>query len=156
MKEYKLTEQEFGEDKMDYELAAPCGLYCGTCRQYLLLKKDLLEERGYKVGCKGCRIRNKNCAFIKRDCLALKKKKLDFCYECEKFPCHNLQDLDELYRKRYSMNLIENLKRIEKIGVELWLHEQQELYCCPECGGEICIHDAECYDCGNKFNPNLK
>ena len=49
MKEYKLTEQEFGEDKMDYELAAPCGLYCGTCRQYLLLKKDLLEERGYHV-----------------------------------------------------------------------------------------------------------
>ena len=44
-------------------LAAPCGIYCGACRQYLLWKKDLLEERGYKMGCKGCRIRNKNFAF---------------------------------------------------------------------------------------------
>ena len=24
-------------------LAAPCGVYCGACRSYLLLKKDLLD-----------------------------------------------------------------------------------------------------------------
>ncbi|MFX1326307.1 MAG: DUF3795 domain-containing protein [Promethearchaeota archaeon] len=141
---------------VDNNLVAPCGIYCGACRQYLLLKKDLLEERGYKKGCKGCRIRNKNCAFIRRDCTALKKKELDYCYECEQFPCHNLKKIDSQYRKRWSVNLIENLKRIEEIGVEQWLQEQKELYTCPECGGEICIHDAECYDCSNKFNPNEK
>ena len=140
---------------MDYELAAPCGLYCGTCRQYLALKKDLLEEKGYKFGCKGCRIRNKNCAFIRRDCPVLRKKELDFCYECETFPCQNLQKLDNLYQERYAVNLINNLERIKKIGVEKWLNEQKELYRCPECGGEICVHDTECFDCGNKFNPNL-
>ena len=32
-------------------LAAPCGIFCGACRQYLLKKKDLLEKRGYKQGC---------------------------------------------------------------------------------------------------------
>ena len=62
---------------IDNNLAAPCGIYCGACRQYLLWKKDLLEERGYKIGCKGCRIRNKNCAFIRRYCPALKKKELE-------------------------------------------------------------------------------
>ncbi len=141
---------------VDNNLAAPCGIYCGACRQYLLWKKDLLEERGYKQGCKGCRIRNKNCAFIRRDCPALRKKEIDFCYECDQFPCQKLQKIDTHYQEKYSVNMVKNLKRIEEIGVEKWLQEQEELYTCPECGGEICVHDAECYDCGNKINPNIK
>lgn len=137
-------------------LAAPCGIYCGACRQYLLEKKDLLEKRGYKQGCKGCRIRNKICAFIRRDCIALRKNKLEFCYECEKFPCQKLQKLDIHYQERYSVNMINNLKRNKEIGVKKWLKEQKKLYTCPKCGGEICVHDAECFDCGNKINPNKK
>ena len=39
---------------------------------------------------------------------------------------------------------------------EKWLKEQEALYSCPECGGEICVHDEECYDCGKKHNPNKK
>lgn len=141
---------------VDNNLAAPCGIYCGACRQYLLWKKDLLEERGYKQGCKGCRIRNKNCAFIRRDCPTLRKKEIDFCYECDQFPCQKLKKIDTHYQEKYSVNMVKNLKRIEEIGVEKWLQEQEELYTCPECGGEICVHDAECYDCGNKINPNIK
>ena len=139
---------------VDNNLAAPCGIFCGACRQYLLWKKDLLEERGYKTGCKGCRIRNKNCAFIRRDCPALRKKELEFCYECEKFPCQKLQKMDNYYQEKYSVNMVKNLKRIEDVGVDKWLKEQEELYTCPNCEGEICVHDAECYDCGNKINPN--
>ncbi|MFX1479727.1 MAG: DUF3795 domain-containing protein [Promethearchaeota archaeon] len=141
---------------IDNNLAAPCGIYCGACRQYLLWKKDLLKERGYKMGCKGCRIRNKNCAFIRRDCLTLKKKQLEYCYECEQFPCQNLQKINSQYQERWSVNLIENLKRIEEIGIEKWLQEQKELYTCPECEGEICIHDTECYDCNMIINPNKR
>ncbi|MFX0029561.1 MAG: DUF3795 domain-containing protein [Candidatus Hermodarchaeota archaeon] len=141
---------------VDNNLAAPCGIYCGMCRQYLALKKELLEEKGLKWGCKGCRIRHKNCAFIRRDCPSLRKKELDFCYECEKFPCQNLQKIDALYRERYSVNIVKNLKRIKENGVEKWLQEQKLHYTCPECGGEICIHDTECYDCGLKYNPNRK
>ncbi|MFW9867086.1 MAG: DUF3795 domain-containing protein [Candidatus Thorarchaeota archaeon] len=141
---------------IDNNLAAPCGIYCGACRQYLLWKKDLLKERGFKMGCKGCRIRNKNCAFIKRDCPSLKKKQIEYCYECEQFPCQNLQKINSQYQERCSVNLIENLKRIEEIGVEKWLQEQNELYKCPECEGEICIHDTECYDCNLIINPNKR
>jgi hypothetical protein len=141
---------------LDINLAAPCGLYCGICRQFLVLKKGLFEEKGLKRGCEGCRIRHKNCAFIRRDCPALKKDEIDFCYECEKFPCDNLKKIDKGYRERWSVSLIENLKRIKSIGAEEWLQEQKELYTCPECGGEICLHDTECFDCGYKINPNLK
>jgi len=141
---------------VDRTLAAPCGIYCGACRQYLVAKKDLLEERGFKTGCKGCRIINKNCAFIRRDCPKLRKKEIEFCYECEKFPCQNLKKIDKTYSERYSLSLIDNLYRIEEVGVEKWLQEQEKLYTCPECEGEICVHDSECYDCGNKINPNIK
>jgi hypothetical protein len=141
---------------MEIDIAAPCGLYCGTCRQYLALKKDLLEEKGLKLGCKGCRVRNKKCTFIRRDCPSLLKNKIEFCYECENFPCENLDELSDIYVKRYSVDLVDNLKRMKKIGVKDWLHEQEELYKCPECGGEICIHDMECYDCGLKYNPNKR
>ena len=137
-----------------HNLAAPCGIYCGFCRQYLVLKKDQLKQRGFKLGCKGCRIRNKNCAFIRRDCVALKKKELEFCHECEKFPCQKLNILDSQYQERYFVNLVQNLRRIEEIGAAAWLQEQHKLYTCPQCGGEICLHDEECYDCGIAINPN--
>lgn len=141
---------------VDNNLAAPCGVYCGACRQYLLGKKDMLEKRGYKQGCEGCRIRNKNCAFIRRACSALRKKELEYCYECENFPCNNLEKIDATYVDRYNVSLINNLKRLQEIGLEAWFQEKEDLYRCPKCGGEICVHDSECFDCGNKINPNIR
>ena len=119
----------------------------------MLLKKNLFEEKGYKVGCEGCKIRNKNCAFIKKHCAPLRKGEYEYCSDCEKMPCPILKKLDERYKK-YGVSLVENLKRIREIGDEKWVKEQIEFYKCPECGGEICVHDDECYDCGHKYNPN--
>ncbi|MFX1274715.1 MAG: DUF3795 domain-containing protein [Promethearchaeota archaeon] len=136
-------------------LAAPCGIYCGACRSYLLKKKGLFEKKGYKSGCEGCRVRNKNCAFIRRDCPKLRKNEIEFCYECEKLPCTIRKKIDRQYKDKYNVNLIHNLIRIKVIGADKWLEEQKVLYTCPECKGEICIHNAECYDCGIKINPNI-
>ena len=136
------------------DLAAPCGIFCGACRSYLLLKKDLLEKKGYKTGCKGCRVRNKNCAFIKRDCPYLKKKEVQYCFECVRFPCQNLIKINNTYKEKYSVSLIKNLERMREVGVEKWLSEQQALYKCIKCGGEVCVHDEECFDCGYQYNPN--
>jgi hypothetical protein len=144
------------ENMVDANLVAPCGLYCGTCRQYLAWKKDKLEEKGLKLGCKGCRVRNKKCAFIRRNCLPLLKNEIEFCYECQNFPCEKLDDLNDIYVEKYSVDLVNNLKRIKEVGVDKWLQEQEELYNCPECGGQICIHDSVCYDCNYKINPNIK
>ena len=61
--------------------------------------------------------------------------------------------LSDGYVKRYGVNLVANLERLREIGEEKWVKEQIEFYKCPECGGEICVHDDECYDCGLKYNP---
>ena len=117
---------------------------------------SVLKEKNRKSGCLGCRIRNKNCSFIKRDCALIRKNQIEFCYECDKFPCANLKKIDNTYVSRYNVSPINNLKRIKEKGFETWLQEKINLYKCPECGGEISIHDAECFDCDLKINPNLE
>jgi hypothetical protein len=135
------------------KLVARCGLWCGTCRAYLLQKKDLFEEKGYKRGCNGCWIQNKNCAFLRKKCGKLGKE-IDFCFECGEMPCAPLKKLDDGYNKRYHVSLVENLKRMKENGLESWIQEQEELYQCPNCDGEICVHDFECFDCGLSHDPN--
>jgi hypothetical protein len=109
------------------KLVARCGLWCGACRAYLLQKKDLFEEKGYKRGCNGCWVQNKNCAFLRKKCPYLGKT-LDFCFECHLMPCEPLEKLNDGYKKRYHVNLVENLRRMKEIGLDKWISEQEKLY----------------------------
>lgn len=133
-------------------LAGPCGFYCGTCRHYLARAKGLLKEKKLKHGCKGCRVQDKNCAWVKRDCELLRRKQIEFCFECNGFPCANLKKLNQRHLRDDNVSLIENLMRIKKIGTEQWLKEQGDKWRCPKCGGDICVMDKECYDCGYRID----
>jgi hypothetical protein len=140
------------EEKLrEMNLAAPCGMYCGTCRAYLLLTKNLLEKRGYKQGCPGCRIRNKNCVFIKSYCSLIKNQQIDFCFECDKFPCTNRGGIDRKSKNKYNIDLVGNLQRLKEVGLKEWLKEQENKWKCSRCGGTICVHDQMCVDCGSKI-----
>ena len=127
---------------IEYNLAAPCGMYCGGCRQFLE------REKGFKKGCEGCRVRHKNCAFIRRDCLPIRDGTFLFCFECGHFPCDNLKRMEKKYNEKYGVSWVKNLERIRQVGPDAWLAEQHEAWTCPECGGRLCLHDAKCYDCG--------
>src|SRR5512146_907914 len=137
-----MPKKKFDDFSVKYNMAAPCGMYCGYCRQYLQ------REMGIKKGCEGCRVRNKNCVFIRKDCPYLNKGVYQFCHECKEFPCADLKAIDGLYQKRYQTSFIEDLKRMKDIGVDAWLEEKRAASKCPACGGRLCIHDAKCYDCG--------
>lgn len=143
-----MTHQNFHE----LNLAGPCGLYCGTCRHYLARTKGLLKEKHLKDGCRGCRIQDKKCAWVKRDCALLRKKQITFCFECEDFPCANLEKLNQRHLREENISLIDNLQRIKKVGAVQWLREQEETWKCPQCGGLLCVTDKECYDCGYKMD----
>jgi hypothetical protein len=126
----------------DPELIAPCGMNCAICRSYLLLK------------CSSCRIRNKKCAFVKKHCadqLKLLKGEVKYCFECQCFPCEALRKLDERYRQRYRMSMIDNLKMIQKKGIRQFILIQNHRYQCPECGRMISVHDQKCLYCGKKY-----
>ncbi len=95
-------------------------------------------------------MQDKNCAWVKKDCERLRKKQIAFCFECEDFPCANLEQLDRRHVRDDQVSLIDNLLRIKQVGAEQWLAEQEQQWRCPACGGNICVIDRECYDCGLK------
>ena len=130
---------------MDVSLVAPCGIYCALCLAY---HGYTMSGKRRKHVCTGCRVYDKTCAFLKRDCELLRDGSVEYCYMCEEFPCDNLRRLDERYRKKYDTSLIGNLLEIRDKGLESFITVQLERYTCPECGETICMHTYKCYNCG--------
>jgi hypothetical protein len=136
------------DSKFTPDLIAPCGMNCGVCKAYLAQSRGVPTEKGKVTHCSGCRVRNKNCAFIKRDCPKKVGKQLRSCYECADMPCAHLAKLDAHYSARYDMSMVENLKDIKAKGMDEFLKTQTEKYRCPSCGDVVSVHDGKCYKCG--------
>ena len=117
-------------------LTAPCGLDCFNCE---IFEKNLTAEfAGWiheKTGaalddipCKGCRQQNgqhyhlpqKGCATLN----CVKAKGVEFCCDCQDFPCLLLAPLAEK-ADVYPHNMkVYNLCRIKNIGLERWIEEE--------------------------------
>jgi hypothetical protein len=142
------------------ELIAPCGMNCGICKAYLAYSRGVPYKKGKVTHCTGCLVRNKNCAFVKRDCEQLRKKHICFCYECADMPCKALANIDAYYSARYGMSMIENQRMIQEEGMDVFLKRQAEKYRCPSCRDIISVHDGKCYACGYQADkpkgPNPK
>jgi len=133
---------------MNEELIAPCGMNCGICSGYLAFKHSL-KSKGIRMPyCIGCRPRDKKCAFLKKRCNLLLSGQLQYCYECQDFPCERLRHLGKRYQSLYRMSMIENLRYIQKSGINKFLIKEQEKWKCSECGGVICCHNGICFNCG--------
>jgi catechol 2,3-dioxygenase-like lactoylglutathione lyase family enzyme len=136
-------------DKYAEDLIAPCGMNCRICLGYF---GYTTSGKKRKMKCIGCKPRDKSCAFLKKYCKKLTKKEINYCYECSDFPCKHLEKIDEGYRKRYNMSMIENLEYIRDNGMDNFLNQQQKKYKCSECGGVICVHNGICYSCGKQLS----
>ena len=124
-------------------LIAPCGMNCGLCIGHLrekrpcggCFKKD--DELKPKV-CRSCTIAN---------CDLLSKTESGFCYDCEKYPCTRLKNLDKRYRTKYRMSMIENLASIKKHGLKKFIKEEEEKWKCKVCGSGLSVHRNFCLQC---------
>jgi hypothetical protein len=130
---------------IDASLIAPCGMNCGLCLAYLREKNKCLGCNGSDLGkpayCLKCRMKN---------CETIRNNKSKLCYECDKFPCLRLRQLDKRYRTKYSMSMIENLKQIESSGIDIFLENETIKWTCNNCGGNICVHRGYCLNCKEK------
>lgn len=131
-------------EKFDVKLLAPCGINCGTCVAFF---GYTMSGKKRKHSCCGCWIRKNPCAFIKKKCEKLANKKIDYCFECDDFPCEVIEKLDSQYVEKYGMSLVENLKDMSK-GIDEYLKNEKERWKCPSCEGVICVHNKKCYSCG--------
>jgi hypothetical protein len=141
---------------IDPELISPCGMNCAICASYLARKNDVKTKGVRMPYCVGCRPRNKNCAFLKKRCIKLSSGEVNFCFECENFPCENLTTIDERYRSRHRMSMIENLIFIKEKTMEKTLEEQQKTWKCIDSGELISCHDGLCYSCELEKLRNTK
>ncbi|WP_459847824.1 DUF3795 domain-containing protein [Fusibacter bizertensis] len=125
-------------------MVAPCGINCTYC--YVHHKK--------KKPCNGCRQSDESkpssCLSCKiKECVG--SKKVEFCYECNDFPCVLIKRLDKSYQKRYEESLIKNLETIENQGIDEFLYLEKIRLKCPSCEGYLNIHDKMCSHCGTKY-----
>lgn len=120
-------------------LTAPCGLDCFNCELYVENLTDKLaglihEKLGvpeHEISCQGCRqqdgkhfhLGSKGCATL--DCI--KKKGVDFCCNCDDFPCAFLAPTADGAAK-YPHNMkVYNLCRIKTVGIEQWIAETGQI-----------------------------
>jgi hypothetical protein len=149
-----------------------CGLYCGGCDIYRLSEKarqsgvkakwEEMPERFKKVikeadlvchGCKsdtlfaGCRI----CPIIK----CAKKKGVESCALCRKYPCFYFTMMNIVVRWRKLDKKLPhvkarkpNLEFIRKNGLASFLSEQEKAWKCPQCGSHLSWYQTQCQSCG--------
>lgn len=120
------------------ELIAPCGMNCALCQTY----------QGKGLECFGCGKTSKrkscqNCSILKCD------KKRIFCYECSNYPCKRLKQLDQRYRTKYKMSMIENLDYIKTKGIDEFIKQQNKKYTCTKCGKLRSVHQEHCLYCSS-------
>lgn len=133
-------------NKIDKNMIAACGMNCALCLARFR-KKDICvgcrNIKGYRVPhCSNCLIAN---------CKELNQTKSKFCYECEKFPCLRLKNLDKRYRNKYNMSMIDNLNSIDKEGINIFLEKQVEKWTCKNCGHLLCVHRSICLNCEKPY-----
>jgi hypothetical protein len=127
-------------------LIAPCGMNCRLCRAYVRTRK----------ACPGCRgkdsLKSKSCVFCRiKNCANIAKPDVNYCFECDVFPCDKLKHLDKRYRTKYNMSMIDNLENIRKFGIRSFIRDEKGKWTCPKCGELISVHKPQCLSCGHKW-----
>jgi hypothetical protein len=146
----------------DKKLAAVCGLFCPACRVFIGTQEDperldkLAEQFRYPVEemkCDGCRSdkRGPYCKICKMAVCAAEKG-IDFCGECEEYPCEDLKKFQAAMPHR--IELWSAQERIKEIGYERWFTEMLEEYSCPQCGTLNSAYDLTCRECG--YEPSCE
>jgi hypothetical protein len=119
-------------------MAGKCGLYCGVCTDFTLEKVC----RGCGCNCATCAAHwhHQTCAIYR----CAEEKGFDTCADCLEMPCSRLIQFaaDPVWTTH--VPVIENLRRIARIGLDLWLEEQEEFWSDPTEREKAERHHQEC------------
>jgi hypothetical protein len=102
-------------------LVGRCGLYCDLCT-------ERIAESCHGCGCEcnacGAQYHREHCAIYR----CVTERGLLTCADCPEMPCTRLIHFayDPIWRTHRPV--IENLRRIRRIGVEAWLEEQRAYF----------------------------
>ena len=131
-------------------LIAPCGMNCGLCIGHLREKRPCggcfkMDDANKPKVCRSCKIVN---------CELLAETDSGFCYDCAKYPCTRLKNLDKRHRSKYRMSMFENLAYIKKNGLETFLEKEEKKWKCTNCGAGLSVHRSFCLNCKTVITIN--
>jgi hypothetical protein len=145
------------------QLVGICGLYCGTCPNYLAYRENdeeqlrrISEETGIPIGdirCDGCLSETvfppcKDCRHGFRQCA--RGKNVTWCFQCDEFPCQRLTAFRTVHIVNgisHHAHIIEDLQYMKEHGVERWAEDQEDKGRCPECGKVLYWYVRTCPGC---------
>lgn len=144
--------------EQDKTLAAVCGLFCEACTAYIATRddparlKELAERFQFpeeELKCLGCRSEKRGpyCRICKM-CVCAADRGIDFCVECEEYPCSELKQFQSAAPHR--IELWNDLERIKTVGYQSWAEEARTKYTCPGCGSVNSAYDLKCWTCGRE------
>lgn len=120
------------------ELTAVCGLFCPSCTIYIGTAEDparlkaIADHYGTEAEvwqCHGCRS-EKRSYFCENNCkmvVCAAEKGIDFCGECEEYPCEELQIFQKA--RPHRLELWEAQERIREVGYARWFDEMLDPFC---------------------------
>lgn len=126
-------------NKIDDTMVAICGMNCTVCYKHLIPKK-----------CNGCKYDDESLPKHCRDCKikdCAKNKNLKYCFECAKYPCKWIHNLEKSYKQRYKVSLINNGLFIKENGIGEFLKMEKKKWTCSNCNSIISLHDRFCSEC---------
>lgn len=145
--------------KPDKSLVSVCGLFCPGCGVFYSTKENnephlqrLADRMNIPVNemrCNGCRTDAKT-SFC-RNCFMYKcasEKGIDFCGECQDYPCHELKDFQS--KMPHRVEIWKSQEEIKKVGWEAWFNKMAVYYSCPECSTINGWYDMKCRSCGHE------
>jgi Protein of unknown function (DUF3795) len=124
-------------------MIAPCGMNCALCIGHLREKNR----------CPGCNHRDDaiKAGACRRCSIKLCEKQGQpnrYCFNCSKFPCRRLKDLDKRYRNNYGMSMLDNLEFIQAFGIRKFIAQEKIRWACDGCGRTVSVHRKACPHCG--------
>lgn len=128
---------------MNSKSTAPCGVICDLCLGFQRTKNKC-------VGCFDIGNKPYHCTVCSIKSCAEKNGNEDLlCFECSKYPCRRIKDLNKRYIAKYGESPIQNLDDIKEIGIEAFTEREAEKWKCDKCGQLLCVHREVCLICGN-------
>lgn len=116
-------------------MTSPCGLPCFHCTAYLAQKNPEMREKLAaalsvpldKAACEGCRPQKGRITVLnpEKTCkifLCVGEKGIDFCHECDDFPCERFQPYADQANFPHNTKMYQ-LCMMKKLGLEAWAEE---------------------------------
>jgi len=100
-------------------------------------------------GCLGGGLLTPYCRDCKIRLCAAEKPGVTRCSDCPDFPCSLVTDFNN-DGMRHHAEVLENLRRMQEIGLEAWLKKEEERWRCPQCQAPVDWYAQTCFKCGTE------